>query len=125
MYDFFLQTVFMASLAGVVYLISRGVPRISESEESKSSFFSKSFSSPIFLEKVDGFISSLLEKILRKLKVFLMRVDNVISGYINKVKLSSPVSPEENNRLLLSGEETGGEKTGSGADNGGKGETIQ
>lgn len=96
MYDFILQTVFMLSLGTLIYLISRSVPRVTEINQShpKRDYFGE-LMEKIPLEKVDAFISANLEKFLRKLKVVIMKLDNLVTKHLKSVR---PAAGGEENK---------------------------
>ena len=79
----------MMSLGAVIYLIARVVPRVTEIEAptKEPGFFDKLLKK-ISLEKVDAVLSGLLEKLLRKFKVVILRLDNLVSKHLHRVKSS-------------------------------------
>jgi len=92
MYSFILQFLIMASLAAIIYLIARTVPRIDEnviSGRSKRSFLENLFSK-LPLEKIDLMFDNLLEKILRKFKIVVMRTDNALTRKLSDFKPAAP-----------------------------------
>lgn len=89
MYNFILQIIIMASLGTIIYLIARTVPRIENLEES----FEKMpigkldrLINLIPLDKIDITLSTLTEKMLRKIKLGLMRWDNLMTDHLKKIK---------------------------------------
>lgn len=96
MYDFVLQTLIFLSLSVVIYLVARGVPRVSD-EPAGAVHVPSSFDrlvSKLPLAKIDSIFNSFLEKFLRKIKVLIMKFDHLIGKWINKVKKpSEPVVP--------------------------------
>ena len=92
MYNFILQIVIVLSLGVIIYLIARTIPRTTnESEASglpnqkQTGGFDKLISK-IPLAKIDAAIDSFLLKFLRKIKVLIMKVDNLLNIYLNKLK---------------------------------------
>ncbi len=87
MYNFILQISLMASLGIMVYLFARGVSRVSDSieEDAQKSKFDKLIDF-LPLEKIDLVINEYFEKILRKIKLILMKLDNVVSNRLDKIK---------------------------------------
>lgn len=88
MFDFILQIITFASLGFIVYLFARALPRISENEQAaagKPDYFDKMMKK-LPLGKIDSAINLFLGKILRKMKVILMKVDNLMNYYINKLR---------------------------------------
>lgn len=87
MYDFILQIIIIVSLAVLVYLVARVVPRISEMvvPTSQKNYLDELIKK-IPLDKIDAFLNSLIAKVLRKAKIFVLKLDNLISGYLSKFK---------------------------------------
>jgi len=79
----------MLSLGIMIYLIARTVPKvgdeITENIISPRSKFDRLFSY-LRVEKFDVVFNNFVEKLLRKLKLILMRLDNFTNNYLNKVK---------------------------------------
>ena len=69
----------MTSLAVVVYLMAIAVPRVEDSEEKKGNNGETS----IPLDKLDAILGRTKNKVLRRLKVFVMKTDNFISRQLN------------------------------------------
>lgn len=82
MYELILQLVLMLSLAVIVYLMAVAVPRVGDIETTKNGNGSTSLP----LERIDLFLSSLKDKLLRRLKVLVMKADNLISRQLNNKK---------------------------------------
>ena len=88
MYSFILQFLIMASLAAIIYLVARTIPRIDENVvlgQSKKSFL-ENFFSKLPLEKIDLMLDNLLEKILRKFKIVVMKTDNALTRKLSDFK---------------------------------------
>jgi hypothetical protein len=86
----------MISLAALIYLVARAIPRIDENvvlSFSRKSFFNRIVSS-VPLEKLDLMFNNLLEKILRKFKILVMKFDNVLTKWLSRFK---PVTLKEKN----------------------------
>ena len=88
MYNFILQIIIMSSLGIIVYLFGRAIPRISNIEENitKNSFQFKldKFIAKIPFDKIDISFSTSIEKTLRKIKLLLMKWDNIVTNHIEK-----------------------------------------
>ncbi|HEY4524070.1 MAG TPA: hypothetical protein VJK04_04355 [Candidatus Paceibacterota bacterium] len=84
MSDFIIEIVLFSSLGTIIFLIGRAVPRLGE-EEVKSKKLSQFFKS-LPIHKFDAAFASFLEKSLRKIRVFFLRVDNGVSGFLQKIK---------------------------------------
>lgn len=87
MYDFFLQIAFFSSLGVMVFLFARAVPRVSDTGElpHPPGAFDRLLRS-LPLSEIDERLNTFFEKLLRKMKVLVMKVDNQINRGINKVK---------------------------------------
>ncbi|KKU14780.1 hypothetical protein A3A20_00840 [Candidatus Wolfebacteria bacterium RIFCSPLOWO2_01_FULL_45_19] len=88
MYNFILQLIIFASLGAIIYVIARALPRV-EGEDINSnkrlSLLDSVFSSKT-LDKADVFVKVILEKILRRMKIIVMRADNFVSENLGKIK---------------------------------------
>ena len=85
MYNFILEISLMLGLGTMIYLVARAVPRVGDEVTESTNTLDKWISS-LPLEKIDVAFSAFLEKVLRRLKLVLMRLDNVVSGQLDKVK---------------------------------------
>ena len=79
MYELILQLVLMLSLAVVVYLMAIAIPRVKETEVKDNN----NGSTNLPLERLDDFLNSVKDKFLRRLKVLVMKADNLISRQLN------------------------------------------
>lgn len=79
----------MVSFGIAVYLVARAAPRIGDEVSDGSTFriskFDKFFSHDKF-EKFDVVFNTFIEKALRKVKLLLMKLDNLTNEYLDKVK---------------------------------------
>ena len=68
MYNFVLQTIVMLSFGVLIYLVARAVPRVSETEIKAASLGDHldRWIKKLPLEKMDAWLSSQVEKFLRK-----------------------------------------------------------
>lgn len=88
MYDLILQLSVFLSLGAIIYLISRALPRVNDAEppaKQPFSFFTWAFANLPF-EKMDIMSAGFLEKILRRFRVGILKVDNWLNFKINRVK---------------------------------------
>ncbi len=86
MYDFVAQMVLVGSLAVIVYLMARALPRTDNFESiERSDYFDKAIKK-LPLEKADLMMQGFFEKFLRKLKIAVLKVDNLINEYLGKIK---------------------------------------
>ncbi len=94
----------MISLGTMIYLVARKVPQISDAVEEEQphskNIFKRidSFISSLPLEKIDFAVSNFLEKILRKLKLFLMKIDNQLTHHLEKFKTIKDANHKENSK---------------------------
>ncbi|MDD5060973.1 MAG: hypothetical protein PHN44_01660 [Candidatus Marinimicrobia bacterium] len=86
MYDFILQIFIMFSLGTVIFLVARALPRISETETANAPKSRTNWFSSFPFEKVDAAVNAFSEKTLRKIKLILMKTDNMVSRQLNKFK---------------------------------------
>ncbi len=71
----------------MVYLAARALPRVGEQVlPSRTAKYFDELVKKIPLEKIDVFLSSLAEKLLRKSKILILKVDNKVTFYLNKFK---------------------------------------
>ena len=89
MYNFLLQIVIMAGLGIMIYLIARAAPRVGDDIAhdigGQISKLDRIFSHAQF-EKLDVIFNNFVEKGLRKLKLLLMKLDNLTNNYLDKIK---------------------------------------
>jgi len=88
MYNFILQTIVMVSLGVIVYLVARTLPRIEEvaaKNSPKQSYFDLMMKR-LPMEKADAFVNMLLEKLLRKSRLFVMKLDNFLNTHLKSLK---------------------------------------
>jgi len=95
---FVIQILITALLAFLVYLVSLTLPRISD-EEIEELKVKKNEKLMVFIEKSDTLFKYLAEKVLRKTKVWLLMLNNLIENKLNKFKKNS------NGRLNLTQKE--------------------
>lgn len=88
MYDFVLQTFLISSLAVVVYLMARALPRVAHNNESPVNFYDyfERLINKLPVHKFDDYLNSYLSKFLRKTRLLVMRVDNKILHSLGKLK---------------------------------------
>lgn len=102
MYSFLVNIILFASLAVMIYLLARALPRITDEEhiiEVHVSFFDRLIDR-LPMERIDIVLSSFLEKILRKFKIFFAKLDNLINSHLARVKKSSPIHKEKEGVVL-------------------------
>lgn len=87
MFQFILTNVFSISLGVLLYFVIRTLPRIEPDSgvPDTKGFFERLIVSKI-PERVDGAVNSFLFKFLRKFKVALLKVDNIVGRQIKKIQ---------------------------------------
>lgn len=86
-YNFIFQIGLMVGFGGMIYLIARGIPRIDDRlEEEKEKKQLVHWFSKIPLEKLDASLTIFWEKILRRLRVCLLKMDNCLVSHLRKIK---------------------------------------
>lgn len=78
----------MTSLSIIIYLVARTIPRIDENialSQPRKTFLERFFSR-LPLEKIDLMFDNLLEKILRKFKIVVMKMDNTLTRKLSDFK---------------------------------------
>ena len=108
MYNFVLQTIVMLSLGAIIYLFARALPRVLEtaSSEPRKNYL-EDFFRKFPLEKADAFSSYWLERFLRKLKIVVLRLDNLLSKHLSNLK---PAATEEKPSLFEKKEDSSNQK---------------
>lgn len=104
MYNFILQIFIMVSLGVMIYLIARATPRVGDIEDIfKKQFFGDfdKLIAKIPISKIDFVLSAWIEKILRKIKLILMKWDNLASEHLNRIKKSNGNGEKEERQTLF------------------------
>lgn len=102
MYSFLTNIIMLVSLAVMIYLLARALPRVSDADHNTvthTSAFDK-LMDRLPMERLDTALSSFLEKFLRKLKLIVLKIDNVINNYLAQIKRHSPVHKEQQANVL-------------------------
>lgn len=79
----------MFSLGAMIYLVARVAPRVSDVESAHESTLHAKLDkwiAKIPLDRIDMMVSVVLEKLLRKFKLALMKWDNLASEHIERLK---------------------------------------
>jgi len=96
MLEFTLYLVVMVALVMMTLITVRAVPRISE-EEIVGGQTLEQWLRDLPLQKIDQTIRRYTNKTLRRLRVWILKIDNAVSGYLDKTKEENG----ENGRELL------------------------
>ena len=96
-FDFLLQIFLYSSFGVLIYLLSRGVPRIEDGHKGVhgADFFDRMLAK-LPLKKMDSWLNVALSKILRRSKVFSMKFDNFVHSHLEKLKKSENINSQEN-----------------------------
>ena len=118
MLQFIVTNILFISIGTILYVIVRALPRIDEESRPplKRTVLERWITSEI-PDKLDEVASSIMEKTFRKLKVFLLRLDNAISRRLQKMK---PDANGNGKKFDFSGLGTSSDKNGSEAKGEGK-----
>ncbi|MDI6820622.1 MAG: hypothetical protein QMD65_00380 [Patescibacteria group bacterium] len=85
MFKFVLQIIMMLSLGVIVYIFARATPRVNDLEAPSPSVL-KTHWLMEYLEKADEWLLTFLEKLLRRLRVFILRLDNNLTKKLHRFK---------------------------------------
>ncbi len=87
MFQFIVTNIFMVSSGALLYFVIRTLPRIEPDNGAveKKGFLERFIVSKI-PERVDGAVNSFLFKFLKKFKITLLKVDNVVSRQIKRIQ---------------------------------------
>jgi hypothetical protein len=97
----------MLSLGIMIYLVAKKIPQIvdviDESQKGGEKVFSKidKFIASLPLEKLDFIFSQMLEKMMRKFKLYVMKLDNQLSHHLKKFKKTGIESDSTKKNLLF------------------------
>ena len=84
---FIFTLVLMFSLSGVLYLMARALPRVAEEPVAvEHRGLLDRWAHSEIPEKIDASFNSWFLKFLRKFNVFVLKLDNAISGHLKKIR---------------------------------------
>ncbi len=86
MQNLFLEITLLTSLAIIVYLMASALPRMEDEKGEEENGGSRRSSLP--LDKLDELLLRAKDKFLRKMKVVVMKADNLISKQLRSKKES-------------------------------------
>ncbi len=90
MYDFIVHIVLVGSLGIMIYLLARALPRVADEQGVLQSGFFDRLVERLPLQRIDLVISGALEKLLRKAKILVLKLDNTINRYLEQIRKHSP-----------------------------------
>ena len=87
MLAFILNIVLMLALGTLVFLFVRAIPRVEDEDgqKHKRTIFEKWLVSEL-PERADIYLSNLFAKWIRKFKIFVMKIDNMLGSHLKKIK---------------------------------------
>ncbi|MEK7630263.1 MAG: hypothetical protein AAB432_02700 [Patescibacteria group bacterium] len=86
MVKFILQNLIFLSLAAILYFFVRTLPRIDDNELRHLPLKPGTHWFTAYLEKADEWLKFVLEKLLRRVRLLIMKLDNAISKKLNKFR---------------------------------------
>lgn len=86
MFAFIFEIGIFVSFAVLILIALRALPRISNEVFTESHSRVRMHELMIMLERVDDILKVLFEKFLRRLKVLIMKLDNIVTKKISKFK---------------------------------------
>jgi len=90
MYDFIIHIALVVSLGVIIYLLARALPRVTDEHGTLPPGLFDRLVDRLPLQRIDIAISAFLERLLRKGKVLVSKMDNSINSYIERVRKHSP-----------------------------------
>jgi len=96
---FIIQIILTLSFGVVIVVASRALPRLPEEnkEARRNGSWTLAIEKRLPLQKIDAAMHSVLEKVLRKAKLFIMKADNSVNKQISKLKEMTPVGMSNEN----------------------------
>lgn len=85
MVQFIFTNLLMISLGTILYLVVRSLPRISEEEETKKPNILERWIISDIPYRLDLMVNAYAGKLFRKLKVYVMRLDNFLTERLKKM----------------------------------------
>ena len=84
---FIVTDILMVTVGVVLYLMVRALPRIAEESSERRGVLDRLAHSEV-PEKLDAAIDTFLIKLLRKVKVFILQLDNALSKHLRKINVA-------------------------------------
>ena len=88
MTEFILELILFLSLGTAIYTLTRGVPRLEEGEADSPKII-RTWLQNLPVHKFDAALSALLEKYLRRTRVLILRTDNGLMSFVNRLRANS------------------------------------
>lgn len=91
MLTFVVEMIMVASLASVLYIAARVLPRVNDAEVDSVVPHRVVSRLTEYFERFDEWFAYISEKFLRRFRVILLKLDNVVSKKLNKFKKEDAV----------------------------------
>lgn len=88
MYDLILQLAMVLSLSAIVYLLARALPRVRDEDVLVRGDYFERLVAKIPISKIDAWFALLIAKFLRRLRVIILKFDNVLHRSITSAHRS-------------------------------------
>ena len=85
MAHFVLQTIIFVALGVMIYLMAMALPRIGDEEDNAPGETSRAM---VYIEKADEIFQGFWEKTLRRVRVWILRLDNLITKRLGRFRKS-------------------------------------
>src|ERR1700688_4477270 len=86
MLEFIFTIILMASLSVVLYLMVQALPRLTEEPHTERKNFLDRWAHSEIPEKVDASLNGFLLKLLRRIRVLVLKLDNSLSNHLQKIR---------------------------------------
>lgn len=84
-FKFVLEMIMIIALGGALYVVARTLPRIDDTDTTSQNPLAPSWLI-LYFERIDAWLVSFFEKLLHRLRVMLLRLDNNMLKRIHKIK---------------------------------------
>ncbi len=85
---FIITDIFMLAVGAILYLMVRALPRVAEDSAHKHTVIDRLAHSEL-PEKMDAIFDAFLVKFLRKLKVFLLKLENALNKRLRNINIEA------------------------------------
>lgn len=106
---FLLEIIIICAFGVIVYLFTRTLPRVDDAHVTSEEKKLKGDALSSYLEKIDEWLTIIFEKFLRRAKVWVLKLDNLVNEQLNKFKRE----PQKKRQFTEKSED---EKDGEGKD---------
>ena len=107
MFNYIVANIFIISAGTVLYLVARSLPRVEDNGAPRRQNILDRWVASEIPERIDATINSVMGKLLRKLKVFLLKIDNLLTEKLRRVTVKNGKSSLTGNHF----KEIAGDKT--------------